>query len=192
MTRRSARGRTALVLALSAIALILGCTPVARPAPTEAPTFKPTSPVQGDVAIAGMKAALGPDMPIRLTVSANINIGNKVGKAAITMTTDAKYLGNEMEGTVKFRNAPLQLTFDVIHAGGKAFVRPLTHKWARSPAKVPPEGTGPFGDLKAAKMTFKGASKHDPRFYTIEWKNPIYLDRGLNGTLFTKVKITSS
>lgn len=186
MTSTAARMSSRLAVSSLIAVMLLGCAPRAQPTVPNTP--KPTKPVDGDAVIEGLRAALGPDEPIRFTSTSQI----KVGKSLLTLVTDGDYQGNQMDAEVKFREGNLQFSFKVIVAEGKAFVRPYGGDWAKSDAKIPPEGTGPFGDLEAADLEFTGPAVLDERFYAVEWKNAPYVDRSVSGTLLTKVKIKSS
>jgi hypothetical protein len=154
-------------------------------------TFPPVvtaKPVDGDAVIDGLKAELGPDSPVHFKATAD----TYVDTVLLTIIMEGDFQGNEMDGHISFRRGGLQLSFDVIAADGKAYVRPYRGKWARSPEKVPPDGSGPFGDMRKAELQFKGPSKTDKKLYTIVWSDPTHAARALNGTVFTSVRIKSA
>jgi hypothetical protein len=184
--------RLPLLVSLLA-AVFLGCgvgrppaaTPVGVTFPPAAPTVKP---VDGDAAIEGLKAALGPDSPQRLKATAEV----RVDRGSLKVVMDGDFQGNEMDATMKIQSGTRQLSFDIIAAGGKAFVKPYGGMWARSPEKVPVTGSGPFGDMRKAELTFAGPSKAGKGLYTIVWKDPTDAARALNGTIVTGIKVKSS
>jgi hypothetical protein len=181
------------LISLLAIAMF-GCgVPGRSAAPTSVgqtlPPVPTTKAVDGDAVIEKFKAALGPDSPVRLQGSANA----RVGDARFKILTDGDFQGSEMDARVSIQVGALQLSFDVIAANGKTYVRPNGGKWARSPEKPPPAGSGPFGDMSKAKLRFAGKAKLDPGLYTIVWDDPTNATRSdLNGTVLTDVRITSS
>ena len=191
-------GRRRLPLAPFLISLLalsmLGCGVAGRSAaPTSVGQTLPPVPtvkaVDGDAVIAKFKTALVPDSPVRLQGSANARVGN----ARFKILTDGDFQGNEMDARVSIQVGAMQLSFDVIAAKGKTYVRPNGGKWARSPEKPPPAGSGPFGDMSKAKLRFAGKAKLDPGLYTIVWDDPTNATRSdLNGTVLTDVRITSS
>ena len=91
-----------------------------------------------------------------------------------------------------YRLGNLQLSFDVIAADGEAYVRPYKGKWAKSPEKIPPEGGGPFGDMRKATLEFMGPTKADRDLYTVNWDQVTHAARALHGTLFSSLKIKSA
>lgn len=149
----------------------------------------PTIPADGDEVIAGLREALGPESPMRIRATANVQIGNL---PLMTAVTDGDFQGNDMDATVSIRDAVFQLSFEVIAADGNAYIRQPGGKWTPSPEKVPKKGSGPFGDISNAKLKFAGAATSDRRLYTVVWKNPTDADRLVKGTVLTKVKIKSS
>lgn len=174
-------------------AVAVGCGMFSRPAPTEIGTTHPPAaptrkPVDGDVVIEGLKAALGPDSSVRLKATADA----RIDQGGLTLIMDGDFQGNEMDAHVSFRHGILQLSFDVIAADGKAYVRPYQGKWARSPEKVPPPGSGPFGDMRKADLKFGGPSKADRDLYTINWADPTHAARALHGTVFTTLRVKSA
>lgn len=184
--------RLPLLISLAA-AVFLGCgigrppaaTPVGVTFPPAAPTVKP---VDGDAVIEGLKAALGPDSPQRLKATAEV----RVDRGSVKVVMDGDFQGNEMDATMKIQSAGRQISFDIIAADGKAYVKQAGGKWAESPEKVPADGSGPFGDMRKAELTFGGPSKTGKGLYTIVWKNPTDAARALNGTVLTGIKIKSS
>ena len=187
---RAHRGLTVPLLLVLLAGAILGCsrpnlTNVGTTHPPAAPT---RAPVDADKVVAGLKAALGPDMPIRLKATAD----TRVNEGAVTFLMDGDFQGNEMDAHASFRLGIVQLSYDVIAADGKAYVRPYQGKWAKSPEKVPPDGGGPFGDMRKAKLEFAGPSKADRDLYVINWDQATHAARALNGTLFSSLKVKSA
>jgi len=190
MTARRATPPAPVILSLLAATLLaFGCSPAA--APVVGTTFPPVAPprtVDPEKVIAGLKKELGPDSPVRFKATADAY----VNKGLLTVILDGDFQGNEMDGFIRYRLAGLQLTYHVIAADGKAYVRQATGKWKKSPEKVPAKGSGPFGDMRKAKLKFTGVSKTDRDLYTVVWSNPTHAQRALDGTLFTSPKIKSS
>jgi hypothetical protein len=174
-------------------AVFLGCgvgrppaaTPIGVTFPPAAPTVKP---VDGDAVIEGLKAALGPDSPQRLKATAEV----RVDRGSLKVVMDGDFQGNEMDATMKIQSGARQFSFEIIAADGKAYVRQAGGKWTKSPEKVPADGSGPFGDMRKAALTFDGPSKTGKGLYTIVWKNPTDAARALNGTIITGFKVKSS
>lgn len=191
MTHRRIATRGPLLVALLAVATI-GCG-IGRPAPTTvgvtfpppAPTMKP---VDGDAVIEGLKAALGPDSPLRLKATADA----RVDVATLKLVMDGDFQGNQMDAHVAIQSGARQLSFDVMAVGSKTYVKPYGGKWAKSPEKVPPAGSGPFGDMRKAEFVFGGPSKADKGLYTIVWNDPTDAARALSGTVFTGIRVKSA
>jgi hypothetical protein len=187
LTTRQPRRVAPLVLVLLAMA-VLGCS--SRNLDNVGRTFPPAAPIKavdGDKVIAGLKAALGPDAPLHIKATAATRLG---GTVAFILEGDMQ--GNEMDARASYRIANVQLSFDVIAADGKAYVRPYKGKWAKSPEKLPPEGGGPFGDMRKAKLVFAGRSKTDGDLYTVTWDKATHAARALQGTLFSSLKVKSA
>ena len=192
LDERQMTPRLPLLVSLLA-AVFLGCgvgrapaaTPVGVTFPPAAPTLKP---VDGDAVIEGLKAALGPDSPQRLKATAEV----RVDRGSLKVVMDGDFQGNEMDATLKIQSGARQVSFDIIAADGKAYVKQAGGKWAKSPEKVPAAGSGPFGDMRKAELTFSGPSKAGKGLYTIVWKNPTDAARALNGTVLTGIKVKSS
>jgi hypothetical protein len=185
---RRPRAAAPLLLVLLAIAA-LGCS--GRNLDHVGTTFPPPAPtklVDATKVIAGLKAALGPEAPLRFKATADV----RIDKVPFAVIMDGDFQGNEMDANVAFRVGGLQLSVDIIAADGKAYTRPYKGKWAKSSEKVPPAGSAPFGSMAKADFVFKGPSKTDPDLYTIVWNNPSDAARALNGTVWTKVKVKSS
>jgi hypothetical protein len=187
--RRIAPPVPVLLSMLAAAVFAFGCSSAPPVVGTTFPPPVPTRTVNPEQVIAGLKKELGPKSPIRFkaTADAYVNKG-----ALLTVILDGDFQGNEMDGFVKYRLGGLQLSYHVIAADGKAYVRQHTGKWAKSPEKVPSEGSGPFGDMHGAKLEFKGVSKTDRDLYTVVWSNPTHAQRALDGTLFTSPKIKTA
>jgi hypothetical protein len=186
--RRAAPPVSILVSLLAAAVLASGC---GGPPPVVGTTFPPAVPtrtVNPDKVIAGLKKELGPDSPIRFKATADAYVDDIL----LLLILDGDFQGNEMDGHIKYQAGGAQLSFHVIAADGKAYVKPYKGKWVKSPEKVPPEGSGPFGDMRKATLEFKGVSKTDRDLYTVVWSDPTHAGRALNGTLFTAPKIKSS
>ena len=186
------RGRrispTLLLYALIAAMLAFGCSPAAAPiVGTTHPPAAPTKFVDPDKVIAGLRAALGSDAPLRVKATTASRQG---GVDSFILEGDVQ--GNEMDAHASYRIGNVQLSFDVIAADGKAYVRPYKGRWAKSPEKVPPAGSGPFGDMGKAKLEFVGPSKTDRDLYIVNWDKATYAARALHGTLFTSLKIKSA
>ncbi|HUP54346.1 MAG TPA: hypothetical protein VM408_02475 [Methylomirabilota bacterium] len=177
-----------LVLALlAAAALASGCGTAAPPVVGDTfPPAAPTRTVDAAKVIAGLKAALGPDNPLRVKATTASRAG---GVDAFIL--EGVMQGGEMDAHASYRIGNLQLSFDVIAADGKAYVRPFKGKWAKSPEKVPPKASGPFGDMGKAKLTFGGVSKSDRDLYIVNWEKPTHAARALLGTVFSSLKIKS-
>src|SRR4029079_8889921 len=145
--------RLPLLISLAA-AVFLGCgigrppaaTPVGVTFPPAAPTVKP---VDGDAVIEGLKAALGPDSPQRLKATAEV----RVDRGSVKVVMDGDFQGNEMDATRKIKSAGRQISFDIIAADGKAYVKQAGGKWAESPEKVPADGSGPAGHQRKAHIS---------------------------------------
>jgi hypothetical protein len=187
---RARRALTAPLLLLLLAGAILGCS---RPDLTNVGTTHPPAaptrpPVDAEKVVAGLKAALGPDSPMHLKATAD----TRVNQGAVTYVLEGDFQGNEMDAHASFRVGVLQLSFDVIAADGKAYVRPYQGKWAKSPEKLPPKGSGPFGDMRKAKLEFGGPSKADRELYTINWDQATHAARALHGTLFSSLKVKSA
>jgi hypothetical protein len=185
---RLSRGRwlPVLVSLLAVSMLTAGC---ARRPPTEVgTTFPPPAPtrsVDPDKAITGLIAALGPDEPMRLHSTSRIFVGDGI----LDVIMDGDFQGNEMDAKMSIRNGSMQLTFFVIAADGKGYVRTYNGKWEKSPEKVPADGSGPFGKMVAEDFRFEGKAKSDPGLYTIVWDEPTHAGRALDGTALTKVDV---
>ena len=190
MTARRAAPPVPILLSLVAAAILaFGCSPAAAPVVgTTFPPAAPTRAVDPEKVIAGLQKELGPDSPVRFKATADAY----VNEGLLTVILDGDFQGNEMDGFVRYRVAGLQLTYHVIAADGKAYVRQHTGKWAKSPEKVPAKGSGPFGDMRKAKLKFTGVSKTDRDLYSVVWSNPTHAQRALDGTLFTSPKIKSA
>jgi hypothetical protein len=187
--RRSAPPVPVLLSLLAAAVLVFGCGPAAAPVVgTTFPPPAPTKTVDPEKVIAGLKQELGPDSPIRFKATADAYIDDILLKLIL----DGDFQGNEMDGHIRYQAAGLQLSFSVIAADGKAYVKPYKGKWAKSPEKVPPKGSGPFGDMTKATLKFTGVSKTDRDLYTVVWSDPTHAGRALDGTLFTSPKIKSA
>jgi hypothetical protein len=170
------------------VALTASCSSGVRPTPRPIVTFAPTPPVTAEIVIPGLKAALGPDKPIRFKDTGIAQVG-EVGFAIIT---EGDFQGGQMDARVSFRVMNVLVPWDVMAVDGKTYVRPNGGKWRREKVKTPPKGSGPFGDMSDANLVFKGPSKNDRRFYTVVWKDPANANRVINGTILTGVKIKSS
>jgi hypothetical protein len=153
--------------------------------PPAAPTAKP---VDGEKVIEGLKAALGPDSPMRFKATADV----RVETAAIMVIIDGDFQGTEMDAHLTFRLGGHELAFDVIAADGKAYVRQFRGDWARSPEKLPAGLVGPFGDMSKAKLRFAGPSETDKDLYTIVWTNPTHAARAVTGTVFSSLSVKSA
>jgi hypothetical protein len=178
-----------LLVGVLAVAILgSGCGPA--PPVNVGTTFPPAAPtrtVDAEKVIAGLKAALGPDNPLHVKATAAARVG---GVDSFILEGDMQ--GNEMSAHASYRLGNVQLSFDVIAADGKAYVRPYKGKWAKSPEKVPPEGSGPFGDMRKAKLEFVGPSKTDRDLYTVNWGQATHPARALHGTLFSSLKVKSA
>ena len=186
MTTRHQRRVAPLLLVLLAMAA-LGCN--SRNLDNVGTTFPPAAPtrvVDPDKVIAGLRTALGPDTPLRVKATTASRAGG-----VDSFILEGVMQGGEMDAHASYRLGNLQLSFDVIAADGKAYVRPYKGKWAKSPEKVPPKASGPFGDMGKAKLEFAGVSKTDRDLYTINWDKPTHAARALHGTLFSSLKIKS-
>ncbi len=179
--RRPAPPLPVLLSLAAAAALAFGCGSAAPVVGTTFPPAVPTRTVDPEKVIAGLKKELGPDSPIRFKATADAYVDDILLKLIL----DGDFQGNEMDGHIKYQAAGLQLSFHIIAADGKAYVKPYKGKWAKSPEKVPPDGSGPFGDMSTAKLEFKGVSKTDRDLYTVVWTGPTHAGRALDGTLFT-------
>jgi hypothetical protein len=188
MTRHwGARPVPLLLALLTAAALASGCGTAAPPVVgTTFPPAAPTRTVDPEKVLAGLRAALGPDNPIRVKATAASRRGG-----VDSFVLEGVMQGNEMDAHASYRLGNLQLSFDVIAADGKAYVRPYKGKWAKSPEKIPPDGSGPFGDMSKAKLVFAGASKKDRDLYIVNWDKATFAARALHGTLFSSLKIKS-
>jgi hypothetical protein len=181
--------RSPLAVTLLGVALLMGCGAAPRRTPTVPPPMPtPTIPADGDAVLAGFKKALGPKAPMRLRSTTNLQVEGQV----LTIITDGDYQGNEMDASMKLRIGAEQLSWDVIAADGKAYIREYRGKWTRSTEAPPKKGSGPFGDMSHAKLKFNGAATSDKRLYTIVWSNPSDAERLIRGTVLTKVRITTS
>ncbi len=168
MTRRPTVGRrTGLVLSILAVALTVSCTSGVRPTPKPVVTFAPTPPVTGEIVIPGLKAALGPEKPIRFKDVGTATIANVTFK----IITEGDFQGGQMDARLSYAIGPVHLSYDVMAVDGKTYVRPNGGKWRHEKVKTPPKGSGPFGDMSDADLVFKGPSKNDRRFYTVVWKD---------------------
>lgn len=176
-----------LVSLLATLILASACSSAAPIVGTTFPPAVPTRTVDAEKVIAGLRAALGPDKPLHIKATAAARAGG-----AVAFILEGDMQGNEMNARASYRMGNVQLSFDVIAAGGKAYVRPYKGKWAKSPEKVPPETGGPFGDMSEAKLEFQGPSKTDRDLYTVNWDQAIYAARALHGTLYSSVKVKSA
>jgi hypothetical protein len=187
---RARRSLTApLLLSLLAIA-VFGCSRpnldnVGTTHPPAAPTRPPVDP---DEVIAGLKKAIGPDSPVRIKATADTRINN----VAATLIMEGDFQDNDMDAHASVRFGTVQLSFDVMAVDGKGYVRPYEGKWAKSPEKVPQQGSGPFGDMRKAKLVFAGPYKGDRDLYLVNWDQATHAARALNGTLFSGFKVKSS
>jgi hypothetical protein len=184
---RQARPVPLLLALLATAALAWGCGTAAPPVVgTTFPPAVPTKTVDPEKVIAGLRTALGPDNPLRVKATAASRLGG-----IDSFVLEGVMQGNEMDARASYRLGNVQLSFDVIAADGKAYVRPYKGKWAKSPEKVPPKGSGPFGDMSKAKLEFVGPSKTDRDLYTINWNKATFAARALHGTLFSSLKVKS-
>jgi hypothetical protein len=187
--RRPARPVPLLLSLFAAAVLAFGCGPAAAPVVgTTFPPAAPTRTVDPEKVIAGLKAELGPDSPVRFKATADAYVDDILLKLIL----DGDFQGNEMDGHIRYQAGGLQLSFRVIAADGKAYVKPYKGKWVKSPEKLPPQGSGPFGDMRKATLKFTGVSKTDRDLYTVVWSDPTHAGRALDGTLFTSPKIKSA
>jgi hypothetical protein len=186
--RRGAPPVPVLLVLLAAAVLAFGCSSAAPVVGTTFPPPVPTRTVNPEQVLAGLKKELGPKSPIRFKATADAYVDDIL----LTLILDGDFQGNEMDGHIKYQAGGEQLSFHVVAADGKAYVKPYKGKWAKSPEKVPPEGSGPFGDMHEAKLEFTGVSKTDRDLYAVVWSNPTHAQRALDGTLFTSPKIKSA
>ena len=185
--RRAAPPATVLLSLLAAAVLVFGCSPAAAPVVgTTFPPAVPTKTVDVEKVLAGLRVALGPDTPLRVKATTASRVGG-IDKFIL----EGVMQGGEMDAHASYRVGSLQLSFDVIAADGKAYVRPYKGKWAKSPEKVPAKASGPFGDIAKAKLEFGGPSKTDRDLYIVNWEKPTHAARALLGTVFSSLKIKS-
>jgi hypothetical protein len=177
---------TPLLLALIAV-LAVGCQRDLSNVGTTHPPAAPVKVVDPDKVIAGLKAALGPDAPLHVKATAASRDGG-----AMSFILEGDMQGNEMDGRASFRFGNVQVSFDVIAADGKAYVRPYKGKWAKSSEKIPSDGSGPFGDMRETELEFVGRSKTDGDLYTVRWDQATHAARAMQGTLFSSLKVKSA
>jgi hypothetical protein len=186
--RRARRVLTGPLLLVLVAMTTLGCS--SRPnldnVGSTLPPAAPTRMVDPEKVIAGLKVALGPDNPLRVKGTTASRVGG-----VDSFIVEGVMQGGEMDAHASYRIGNVQLSFDVIAADGKAYVRPYQGKWAKSPEKVPPKASGPFGDMRKAKLEFAGPSKTDRDLYLVNWDKPTHAARALLGTVFSSLKVKS-
>ena len=113
--------------------------------------------------------------------------------ATISFLLEGDMQGNEMDGHASFRLGNVQLSFDVIAADGKAYVRPVQgevgevtreaaarREWARSATCARPSWSSWAGPRPIADL------------YTVNWDQATHAARALQGTLFSSLKVKSA